>query len=529
MQLSKFIVLSIAALFSSSGEACKCYGTNGKLNNGATHKCCNDYHGVYSGNDCKASSISEHLSGFDRCCKGQGSDCDFPRRAAALGQEMRAVKHVEIKTALANNQDMGIWSGKEINFGHLWKIELKNLGVGTDSLDEERKKLHIAVEAAAGAYATAKMASGPKTTAITKDIYSVHQQIESPVDYLRSEIRTIALANDTMNIEVEYFSFDSNSQNSAAYSAQIASYVSGTVSSVFGAKQSMRIGNSASRQVSRQVSSHSIGGTLVLSVSCTHKNTSIVAPFVLHVDKAIKVWNHLFPGSKLDTTSGSSMMNCTMNESQEYKERLSIISGVTYGASFVGMVHVLDTTSSSASESMVAAASQMQSTMNVGAWFAKQCEELFSQQNIQSHVTVLSVGVIPSMVAREVATTVSKFNEFFPSSNMANVATMQNAISSDQYSVQSMAEASRTTGQASEMQSKKIESSLSALATIDGQKNKILDGAPGIPINYYLKNIDQMMLAQMWAAKYYPGEFMAIKYDDTEGEGPAKEDPKAKL
>ncbi|KAG6994926.1 hypothetical protein FocnCong_v016556 [Fusarium oxysporum f. sp. conglutinans] len=38
-----------------------------------------------------------------------------------------------------------------------------------------------------------------------------------------------------------------------------------------------------------------------------------------------------------------------------------------------------------------------------------------------------------------------------------------------------MAEASRTTGQASEMQGKDIESSLSALATIDGEENKILD------------------------------------------------------
>ncbi|KAG7411669.1 hypothetical protein Forpi1262_v017356 [Fusarium oxysporum f. sp. raphani] len=39
----------------------------------------------------------------------------------------------------------------------------------------------------------------------------------------------------------------------------------------------------------------------------------------------------------------------------------------------------------------------------------------------------------------------------------------------------SMAEASRTTGQASEMRGKYIESSLSALATIDGEENKILD------------------------------------------------------
>ncbi|KAF5973228.1 hypothetical protein FBULB1_8423 [Fusarium bulbicola] len=319
------------------------------LNNGATHKCCNDYHGVYSGNDCKASSISEHLSGFDRCCKGQGSDCDFPGRAAALGQEMRAVKHVEIKTALAN--------------------------------------------------------------------------------------------------------------------AQIASYVSGAVSSVFGAKQSMRIGNAASRQVSRQFSSHSIEGTLVLSVSCPHKNSSTVAPFLLHVDKAIKVWNHVFPRSKLDPTNGSSMMNCAMNESQEDKEKFSIIQ-----ASLMDLASL-------------------------------QREELLSRQNIQSHVTVLSMGVIPSVVAHDVTTAASKFNEFDPSSNMANVATMQNAISSDQYSVQSMAEASRTTGQASEI----------------------------IPINYYLKDIDQEMPAQMWASSYYPGEFMAIKYDNTEGGGPAEEDLKAKL
>ncbi|KAG5746987.1 hypothetical protein H9Q70_010333 [Fusarium xylarioides] len=197
--------------------------------------------------------------------------------------------------------------------------------------------------------------------------------------------------------------------------------------------------------------------------------------------------------------------------------------------------------------------------MNVGAWFAKaegkvgvdsnfasNVKNLLSQQNIQSHVTVLSMDVIPSMVAHEVLTAVSKFNDFDPKSTMANVATMQNAVSSNQSSVQSMAKASRTTSQASKMQSKKIESSLSALATIDGEKNKILDvnsmmtaledylgkaiqGTSSTPINYYLKDIDQKMLAQMWAAKYYPGEFMAIKYDDTEGGGPAEEDPKAKL
>lgn len=188
------------------------------------------------------------------------------------------------------------------------KTELKNLGVGTDALDAELKKLNEAIEKAAASYATAKMAAEPQIMELRKKIHSVHKQIESPVDYLRSDIKTMPLATDTMNMNVQYFSYDSISQNSSAYSAQIASYVSGAVSNVFGADQSMKIDNAASRQVSHQVSSHSIEGTLVLTVSCTHKNASIVAPFVLHIDKAIKVWNHLLPGKKLDPMSVNSMM-----------------------------------------------------------------------------------------------------------------------------------------------------------------------------------------------------------------------------
>ncbi|KAL2204637.1 hypothetical protein CC79DRAFT_916004 [Sarocladium strictum] len=80
MQLLTLIMLSGVAMLSVPTEACKCYRTEGGQNKGATHKCCNDLGGVFlNGNDCNAGSISEHLRQFDRCCKGQGSDCDYPR------------------------------------------------------------------------------------------------------------------------------------------------------------------------------------------------------------------------------------------------------------------------------------------------------------------------------------------------------------------------------------------------------------------------------------------------------------------
>lgn len=213
------------------------------------------------------------------------------------------------------------------------------------------------------------------------------------------------------------------------------------------------------------------------------------------------------------------------------------------------MVHVLNSTNTDASEGLEAAIMSMQRTMDAGAWFARvegkvgvnakfasDVKNLLSQQNVQSNVTVLSMGVIPSMVANEVQNTVKEFVNFDPKANIEAVAAMQNAKSSEQATMQSMAEASRASGQTSEVNGKTIVAALSTLATADGDKNRILDvnsmmialddyltktaeSGAGVPINYYLKDIDQKMLAQMWAAKYSPAKFMSIKYDDSSAEG----------
>ncbi|KAF4993357.1 hypothetical protein FGRMN_6545 [Fusarium graminum] len=421
----------------------------------------------------------------------------------------------------------------------LTKTELRNLGIPTDNLDKELDKLNAAVDRAAGDYAKAKMTAEPQIMQKRKIIRSIHKEIESPVDYSRSQIKNMPLANDSMNMDVQYFSFDTKSQSSATYSAQIASYVSGTVRGVFGVQKSMDIGTAASHQVSHQVSQHSIAGTLVLSVSCTHKNAAIMAPFVLNVDKAVKVWNHLFPSSKLDPTSGSSMMQVAMSESQEDKQKFSIVSGTTFGSIFVGMAHVLNTSDTSTSESMMAAAASMQDSMEAGSWFANQSgnvsldskfasdvKNLLSQQNVQSHATILTMGVDLSMTASEGSRIVEGLTKLDTESNMAAVISIQDVDVSDQASVQSSAEEARISGQASEMQDQNTEPVMSAVDIIGDSKNRVLDvssmitalddylkkaaeSVAGIPINYYLKEIDQKMLAQMWISKYFPGKFVS--------------------
>ncbi|KAH7128081.1 hypothetical protein B0J13DRAFT_453680 [Dactylonectria estremocensis] len=66
-------------------------------------------------------------------------------------------------------------------------------------------------------------------------------------------------------------------------------------------------------------------------------------------------------------------------------------------------------------------------------------KNLLSQQNIQPHVTVLTIGVIPSILANGLSITIDKFASFDPKSSMEAVAAIQNATSSEQTTVQSMA------------------------------------------------------------------------------------------
>ncbi|KAF4953061.1 hypothetical protein FGADI_6331 [Fusarium gaditjirri] len=82
------------------------------------------------------------------------------------------------------------------------------------------------------------------------------------------------------------------------------------------------------------------------------------------------------------------------------------------------------------------------------------------------------MGAISSTVARDVATAV-EFNGFNSKPNIAAVA------------------------ECSLIQGKKFESSLSALTTIDALEDYLTEatqGTSGIPIKYYLKDINQKML-----------------------------------
>jgi hypothetical protein len=424
------------------------------------------------------------------------------------------------------------------------RTELLNIGIKTDKVNKSIEALDKRIESAAAEYVEEKLESEEKIQPLRATIRSVHVEMETPVDYVKTQIKSMPLASDSINMDVQYFSNDTNREEASAHAGNVASYVSTTMGAL-GTNVAAQMTRAAANQVSDQVKKHSISGTLVISVTCTHKNAAVLAPFVINVDKGIKVWNHLHKDDKILTSNTARMLEIAKEEAEgKDDKRFSIISGMTFGSSFVGMVHILNSSSTNVSEKMGSVVSTMQAQLDVAATMehysggfgvnesmAKSVKNLLSSQDINSHATMICMGVIPSIVASDVQIGVDKFAAFDPKSSLEALSTIQNATVADQTTMKQSADAARTGAQMISMKNAEMKAALSALAEIDDGKNKVIDvnsmmtaledyfkkaaeGSSGVPINYFLKDITKGMLAEAWVAKYYPGKYMAVSYDD---------------
>ena len=294
-------------------------------------------------------------------------------------------------------------------------------------------------------------------------------------------------------------------------------------------------------------------GTLIITVTCTHKDAVLLAPFVLDVDKAIRVWNSLCDEGDIPKDKYlniNELQKFAKEEGTKDEEKLSLLSGVTYGSSFIGMVHILKSTSSKSSQNISTVAASMQAQMETGNWFssasggfgidasfANDVKSLLSSQSLTSTVSIITMGSIPVIKSNEIQMGVQKFADFDPAKMMEKLAVAANATNSEQASVAEQAQAARTGGQMLAIRDAEIKSVVTGLAPIDERKNKVLDtdtlmtafedyvdkalaGNLGVPINFYLKSITRVQLAQMWVAKYFPKRYLVRQGDDNTVDNP---------
>lgn len=436
--------------------------------------------------------------------------------------------------------------------------ELAGMGIDTKELDAERAEFGQSVSTAAEAYAKAKIQAIRATQPLRAKLPGISESIESPIDYNRSQIKQMPLSADGLRMNIQYFSRDENTQDSGSHASDVAQFISGQVG-YLGSSFASQASRSSASQVHSQTQNHSISGTLVIAITCTHKDAVLLAPLILDVDKGVRAFNAFFPDDMIKTDSPASIQDIAARSDTKDEKALTILSGATMGSCFIGMVHILNTTDTRSSEAMVSIASSLQTQMKVGSWFqsasggfgvsrtfSDDAKSLLSSQNITSHCTLTTIGSIPSIKSNQVKMGVREFADNDGSVSMTALLKLQGVTQTERDSVASSATAARTGQGLVAMKSGQMESALSALKDIDDGANKIidinsmmdalddyvqkcLDGKIGAPITYYLKRITASQLAQGWMAKYYPGKYLAVSIDDsspaTPGTGGKDADP----
>lgn len=422
--------------------------------------------------------------------------------------------------------------------------ELLDLDVDITDLQKQRDQTNKDISAAAVLYAKAKTTALTDVMALKKSLKTVGDSPESPIDWVRSQIKNMPISADSMKMNVQYFAREENDESGSSHTASVSGFVSGEVDWMgdsFSAQASAGVQSAVSSNVSR----HDIVGTLVLSISCTHKVASVFAPYVLDVDKAIRVWNMMGLKPLLDNANQGQLAGLANQTPKPDDPRLNIVSGATYGSCFIGMVHVLNTKNTVSYEALqsLAAKAQAQIKLNMmvenetaGGGFSKSSADdiksLLSTQNISSHCSVVAVGSIPSIKSNTVTMAVKMYADNDPATSVAQLAAAQNATATAGDSLDSSAEAARTGNQLVMMKNAQITATLSALKDGDTSTNQIIDtnslmialddyiqkalaGNVGVPIMYFLKAITAQDIAQSWVAKYFPGKFLAPSGDDS--------------
>ena len=409
--------------------------------------------------------------------------------------------------------------------------ELQSLQIDTTDLTTELDGLDKSIKDAASDYMTTRIAND---TAIRLSRETMSATVPesttiSPVDFTQSKVLALPLSYDSIKMDVQYFSYTGSENSSAASVSKVESAIRESTKSPEAAK-------TAAAQIALQRVNHDLAGTLVISATCTHRESSMLEPLVLNVEKAIEIWNSKYSvgGPLLDGRDTKTMKAIAQSSDARADENcITIMAGFNHGSSFVGMIHFLNrniaTSDPSSSE-----ISRLQERLKLGGWLenaaggvgadqtvVEDIRRLINAQDVSSHVNVIVVGAIPSIAASKLKMGVSMMLDADEGGVPAAVAAVGAANSSSMETAQTEAVKAQAVSRISELRSGTIRSLAKSLATVDSSSNKVMDldsllnafenyltaikaksSATGVPISFHLKRITSGEIARLWLNKY---------------------------
>mmetsp|Transcript_12090 Transcript_12090/g.18649 ORF Transcript_12090/g.18649 Transcript_12090/m.18649 type:complete len:505 (+) Transcript_12090:127-1641(+) len=361
--------------------------------------------------------------------------------------------------------------------------------------------------------------------------------VESPLNYQQSKVKKFPLSFDSLKFDVQYFRREENEDKNNAHSQSMSRYVGATMSAL-GVTASASASIATQKMSQSAMSRHDIEGTIVITASCTHQQADIMTPTVLNPKKALKAWNATFPKDKLKTDP-SAMFDAATAPSVSDENVIHLLSGCTKGSSFVGYVHIHQIEQTESSQEAESLASSIETSVKASMGIAamsgsygldastsNNAKSLLSTSQVENQCSFVVMGCIPTIECDKITTTVEHLT---PDAQevMGQLAALQGDkdAGGDDGGMDGAVGEGKKGAQFQKLNNAHLDNAVSAVAKYQNDQNsvistntmmtafedylkKCMDPSPenscGIPINFYIKEINKADVAKCYIQSYYP-------------------------
>ena len=400
--------------------------------------------------------------------------------------------------------------------------EMMSMGIDVAALEDRIEELNQAIAKAANDYIGKRLANDMAIQAERDRILDIDLSdlAESPLDFSQIQVKRLPLGSDNLQIDIQYFKHQSTEAPEGEVRARVEQMV--RENTVGPPQQTSELSKKAGALVAQQQESHDLVGTLVITANAMHRNVAMLQPVKLDVAKSIDAWNASFGGAalRLNPDDPMSMVKlASQTRGDAVDKSLTLLTGVVYGSSFVGMIHLVRSKMAPSGLSNVDIATIMERVRlsaavkaesgGVGAESSvlEDVRQMISDQGFTAHVSIIVHGALTTPGAKNVEKLVDKAMQApsrlpfpggvaMPGGAAANVARVAQTAA--------QAEAGKVSGLATTLSS--VDKSNDAgidLGTLftafDNYLSAITaEDSVGAPIGFYVKRINAAQIAREW-------------------------------
>jgi len=371
----------------------------------------------------------------------------------------------------------------------------------------------------------------------------------SPMIFSKSTERMLPLGSDSMSMDVQYFRCAEGTEGSSSHVSNVSSYAARSFSgsSWWGYSSSsshQRIEQETQDHMHQQTSSNNLLGTIVITAKATHKLAKIYDA-KYDGDRLVRAWNNKVEGEKLVLPGklddhyaewiGHKDITAETEDAAMAEKKIAILTGQTYGSSFIGFIHFVKKGSSHSENHIRKQATKQTERVESDLWWnnysgafgldstsADEVKSLLSDATVSSHISVHTCGIIPSIASGETETALKTFTSFDPKETDKKLSML---AGEESFNFEDHVKKSQKAGGIAGIQRGTITAVIAGARDADVKKNKVLDmnsmmnafddyvkhvreAEGGTPMTFFVASLRKSDVIGHWLQQHRPDLYM---------------------